>query len=209
VCSYLIRLFAVAVRVSQGLSIPSSDVDLVVCDVKEHYRAVLSGVKPTSPCIQTLAEQLQQAAWVQSMTVIASAAMPIIKLNARGDDGTTLRADISFDGPSHRYECLAVTRGCCFFCRARWLTVCCCCRFCWTTRLFCDSIRGLVTAALVMRLLRDFPALRPLTLVLKQLLVVKGLNDPFTGGLSSYGVALVVAAFLNALRTNPPHAYPG
>ena len=37
----------------------------------------------------------------------------------------------------------------------------------------------------------------PLTLILKQFLVAKGLNDPYTGGLSSYGTLLMVAAVLD------------
>ena len=53
-----------------------------------------------------------------------------------------------------------------------------------------------MTAALVLRLLRDFPVLKPLTLVLKQLLVEKGLNDAYTGGLSSYGLVLLIASLL-------------
>jgi len=40
------------------------------------------------------------------------------------------------------------------------------------------------------------PTLRPVVLVLKQLLRQEGLNDPFNGSLSSYALYLLVAAFL-------------
>lgn len=156
----------------QGLSIPSSDVDIVVCDVKDHYRAVLSGTKAKHACIDMLATRLRAAPWVQSTRVLANTAMPIIKLHARTSaSGGTVKMDISFDAPSHR---------------------------------------GLATAALVLRMLRDSPVLMPLTLVLKQLLVQKGLNDPYTGGLSSYGVVLLVYSFLSSAslcvaRTTIPH----
>jgi hypothetical protein len=46
----------------------------------------------------------------------------------------------------------------------------------------------------------QFPALHPLTLVLKQFLVEKGLNDPFTGGLSSYGLVLMLVCVLEKHR---------
>jgi len=42
----------------------------------------------------------------------------------------------------------------------------------------------------------NYPPLKPLTLVLKQFLVEKGLNDPFVGGLSSYGLVLMITAIL-------------
>ena len=38
--------------------------------------------------------------------------------------------------------------------------------------------------------------LRPLVFVLKQLVFMAGLNDPFTGGINSYGLILMVVAFL-------------
>eukprot|EP00511_Aplanochytrium_stocchinoi_P004830 CAMPEP_0204832682 /NCGR_PEP_ID=MMETSP1346-20131115/14416_1 /ASSEMBLY_ACC=CAM_ASM_000771 /TAXON_ID=215587 /ORGANISM="Aplanochytrium stocchinoi, Strain GSBS06" /LENGTH=607 /DNA_ID=CAMNT_0051964659 /DNA_START=445 /DNA_END=2265 /DNA_ORIENTATION=- len=47
----------------------------------------------------------------------------------------------------------------------------------------CDVVKGFVS---------EYPPLKPLTLVLKQFLVEKGLNDPFVGGLSSYGLVLMI-----------------
>jgi DNA polymerase sigma len=43
---------------------------------------------------------------------------------------------------------------------------------------------------------RSLPALTPLVLVLKQFLYERGLNNPYTGGLSSYCIILMVVSFL-------------
>jgi len=56
---------------------------------------------------------------------------------------------------------------------------------------------GAQTAAYVMQLCKSHPELKPLILVIKKLLAEKGLNDPFTGGLSSYALVLMVVASLN------------
>jgi hypothetical protein len=41
-------------------------------------------------------------------------------------------------------------------------------------------------------MLSVFPPLAPLVLAIKQLLVEHDLNDPYNGGLSSYGILLLV-----------------
>ncbi|CAK9098050.1 Poly(A) RNA polymerase cid14 (PAP) (Caffeine-induced death protein 14) (Polynucleotide adenylyltransferase cid14) [Durusdinium trenchii] len=55
---------------------------------------------------------------------------------------------------------------------------------------------GLRTCNLVRGLVSRYPPLKPLALVLKQFLVEKGLNDPFVGGLSSYGLVLMIVSVL-------------
>jgi DNA polymerase sigma len=55
---------------------------------------------------------------------------------------------------------------------------------------------GLGTKKLVENLLTKLPALTPLVLVLKQFLAERGLGSGYTGGLSSYGLFLLVACFL-------------
>jgi len=55
---------------------------------------------------------------------------------------------------------------------------------------------GLNTKELVNRLQRDFPPLKPLTLILKQFLIEKGLNDPYLGGLKSYGLVIMITSCL-------------
>jgi len=64
-----------------------------------------------------------------------------------------------------------------------------------------SSHNGLATCALVQQLVNHFPLLKPMCLVLKQFLVEKGLNDPFVGGLSSYGLVLMITSVLENLNT--------
>lgn len=52
--------------------------------------------------------------------------------------------------------------------------------------------RGHGTTQLSVALLSVTPPLAPLVLAIKQLLVEHNLNDPYTGGLSSYGIMLLV-----------------
>jgi non-canonical poly(A) RNA polymerase PAPD5/7 len=51
---------------------------------------------------------------------------------------------------------------------------------------------------------KDCWLIEPLLLVLKQLLKVNGLNEPFKGGLSSYGVLLMIVGFLQQKRYDIP-----
>lgn len=53
---------------------------------------------------------------------------------------------------------------------------------------------GLQTVAFVRDLKQMYPALTPLTLVLKTFLAKASLSDPFTGGLSSYALLLMIVA---------------
>ena len=57
---------------------------------------------------------------------------------------------------------------------------------------------GLATNELVSRALAGRPALKPLTLVLKQFLAERSLDKPYLGGLGSYGLLLLVTRFLQA-----------
>ncbi|CAM9715747.1 unnamed protein product, partial [Hapterophycus canaliculatus] len=63
---------------------------------------------------------------------------------------------------------------------------------------------GLATSAFTSYLSDHLPNLAPLTMVLKKLLQSKNLNDPFTGGLSSYGIVLMVAFALLQRDHFPP-----
>ncbi|EGZ18795.1 hypothetical protein PHYSODRAFT_502025 [Phytophthora sojae] len=55
---------------------------------------------------------------------------------------------------------------------------------------------GVASVTLVQGLVDAFYGLRELTLVLKHFLVERGLNDPYVGGLSSYGLLLMVVYVL-------------
>jgi hypothetical protein len=69
-----------------------------------------------------------------------------------------------------------------------------------STRLTLDitskSHLGVETVSLVKKLVLHYQELRPLVLVIKQLLNTMRLNDPYTGGLGSYALVIMVAALL-------------
>ena len=60
--------------------------------------------------------------------------------------------------------------------------------------------RGLHTATYVRYMVTTHAGLHPLTVVLKQLLVERGLNDPYSGGLSSFALVLLIAFVLQRRR---------
>jgi len=57
--------------------------------------------------------------------------------------------------------------------------------------------RGLRSVELTRRYASETPKLRPLLLVLKQFLHERGLNNPYTGGLGSYCLVLMLKTFLS------------
>lgn len=59
---------------------------------------------------------------------------------------------------------------------------------------------GLLSNHLIRHYISVLPELRPLALVLKQLLYEKGLSNTYTGGLSSYCLILMLVAFLQSQR---------
>nr|XP_043629126.1 uncharacterized protein LOC122600473 [Erigeron canadensis]XP_043629127.1 uncharacterized protein LOC122600473 [Erigeron canadensis] len=166
-----------------GLSLPTSDVDLVVClppvrnlePIKE--AGILegrNGIKET--CLQHAARYLANQEWVKndSLKIVENTAIPIIMLivevpsdivvsvdqeNCSQNDTSvqTIRIDISFKAPSHT---------------------------------------GLQTTELVKELTEQFPASTPLALVLKQFLADRSLDQSYSGGLSSYCLILLITRFL-------------
>jgi non-canonical poly(A) RNA polymerase PAPD5/7 len=59
-----------------------------------------------------------------------------------------------------------------------------------------NATSGTESAQLIKEQSASFPALRPLTLLLKQFLDMRGLNEVYTGGLGSYAVTCLVLSFL-------------
>ena len=51
------------------------------------------------------------------------------------------------------------------------------------------------------RYMKLYPALRPLTLVVKQLLALRCLNEVYTGGVGSYAILLMIMSFLQVSRS--------
>ena len=62
-----------------------------------------------------------------------------------------------------------------------------------------SSHNGLATNSMVLSLIHEFPALRPLVLILKTFLIRRGFCAAYTGGLSSYALLLLVARFLQEI----------
>lgn len=55
---------------------------------------------------------------------------------------------------------------------------------------------GIKCVNLVKKFLKEYETLEPLTICLKHLIYCSGLNDPYKGGLSSYGLILLIVSFL-------------
>jgi len=149
-----------------GLSLPTSDLDLVICLPKVHREAgpeaagFLEGrnaIKETWQ--QNLARCLRKEAWVDvsSIKVITNTAVPVIKLRTLSEAGYCVPLDVSFEGTIHQ---------------------------------------GLEANKMNVSLMTEYPSLRPIVLVLKQFLSKRGLCEAFTGGLSSYAILLITARFL-------------
>ena len=66
---------------------------------------------------------------------------------------------------------------------------------------------GLRCNNVLRQFLQEEPLIKPLVLVLKMFLYVKGLNDTYTGGLGSYSIALMVVALLQSTSTNREHPH--
>ncbi|KAL3624512.1 hypothetical protein CASFOL_031180 [Castilleja foliolosa] len=191
-----------------GLSLPSSDVDLVVClppvrnlePIKE--AGILegrNGIKET--CLQHAARYLANQEWVKSdsLKIVENTAIPIImlvvevprdlistlsnvqrpkeeadQLSSAGDnhfqtDGTSkIKSDINDGLKSVRIDISFKS----------------------------PNHTGLQTTGLVKDLTERFPAVTRLTLVLKQFLADRSLDQSYSGGLSSYCLVLLITRFL-------------
>ncbi|XP_024525198.1 uncharacterized protein LOC112344551 isoform X1 [Selaginella moellendorffii] len=173
-----------------GLALPNSDVDLVVClppvrnlePIKE--AGILegrNGIKET--CLQHAARYLADQDWVKSdsLKTIENTTIPIIMLVAKCFPDSVLPIQYASDGEATGQH--------------------------WGTKEDRHLVRldisfesashsGLLTAELVKELVSQFPAISPLALVLKQFLMDRGLDHPYTGGLSSYCLVLLITRFL-------------
>ena len=152
---------------SLGLSLPSSDVDVLVQlplvrqlpPIEE--AGILEGRNGISESVlKTAFRRLGRCEWVvaDSLKCIDNTAVPIISLAvAVGDRDAAVKLDLSFDGPHHQ---------------------------------------GVASGELVRGLLARWPVLAPLICCLKQFLSDRSLHHAYTGGLSSYGLTLLCAAFV-------------
>ncbi|KAI7894537.1 uncharacterized protein EV154DRAFT_498110 [Mucor mucedo] len=59
-----------------------------------------------------------------------------------------------------------------------------------------DSTSGIDSATAIQGMLKKYPGLRPLSLIVKYLLMLRNQNEVFTGGLGGYAVVCLVVSFL-------------
>lgn len=169
-----------------GLCIPSSDLDLVCCIPEENIQ------RP----FRLLSRALREEPWVAQIKAIETAAFPVIKLIYRNDDDDDdndgIPIDISFD-----CKPLPLVRPHQFASSASPAQTSLNVRQMAGNAFLRSRHRGIQAAELVNRFLKSTPKLRLLVIVLKQFLFEQELNKPYTGGLGSFCLLLMVKAFLN------------
>ncbi|CAN8309004.1 unnamed protein product [Cochlearia groenlandica] len=198
-----------------GLSLPSSDVDLVVClppvrnlePIKE--AGILegrNGIKET--CLQHAARYLANQEWVKadSLKTVENTAIPIIMLVVDVPCDMVCSLQSPKDGPdciivdqdsnsnteivefedSAAVNSLPTNTGNLGNAKSVRLDI----------SFKTPSHTGLQTTQLVKDLTEQFPAAMPLALVLKQFLADRTLDQSYSGGLSSYCLVLLITRFL-------------
>jgi DNA polymerase sigma len=114
--------------------------------------------------------------WVVEVNYIEHASVPVIKLKC---SLATIMEQAGFKFPKNsKYKAIYMTN------------------FSIDITHKTEMHNGLACVDLVKKYLMQYWFLEPLILVLKQMLKVNGLNDPYKGGLSSYGLLLLIVAFL-------------
>ncbi|RHY58475.1 hypothetical protein B5M09_007200 [Aphanomyces astaci] len=122
---------------STGIWLPSSDIDLVILGTSDD----------ASSHLKCLAASLKHEKWVESILLVESAKVPLLKLVSTD---SSVPIDITFETA--------------------------------------NTHSGLLARDLIKCLVDELPELYPLAIVFKQLLRERGLNDAYTGGLSSYSI---------------------
>ena len=155
-----------------GLSLPSSDLDFVICLPAVHKNApavapgVLEGRNAINESSQKLlARKLKGESWIdpRSIKIIDRTVVPVIKVSTKDNRSRMLHLDISFAGPEHH---------------------------------------GLEAIEMITNITHELPMVRPLVLVLKQFLLDRSLLTAYTGGLSSYCLFLMLTRYLQEQSTS-------
>ena len=169
-----------------GLALEDSDMDLVVTGLKIEDR------DDAVDHIRILKKFFEESPYFRNINAIEGASIPVIKLEA---DLQKVRND-------HNPENKDVVD-----CKMRYLHI---------DITFEDYKRmksnlfwegneeeqsqlhhGLKTIHLVKSYLKDYAHLKEISLWIKKLLSLNGLNSPYMGGLSSYGVVIMIVAYMN------------
>jgi hypothetical protein len=141
---------------------------LLFCRCSHLYKRAFVGVqdvvevidsKKTVKHLRELAKVLESKSWVESIVVLETAKIPVLKLVSAE---SSVPIDVTFES--------AATHS------------------------------GLLARDLIKRYAEEIPELYPLAILFKQLLRERGLNDAYTGGLSSYSVVLMLIHFSQLRR---------
>ncbi|XP_074354322.1 uncharacterized protein LOC141693199 isoform X2 [Apium graveolens] len=198
-----------------GLSLPTSDVDLVVClppvrnlePIKE--AGILegrNGIKET--CLQHAARYLANQEWVKSdsLKIVENTAIPIImvvvevpcdlivthlpipkegpvEVSTEQDKISLADTDVSESSVLPERSNINNAKG-----QTKSVRL--------DISFKSSSHTGLQTTELVKELTEQFPAATPLSMVLKQFLSDRSLDQSYSGGLSSYCLILMITRFL-------------
>ncbi|OQR97930.1 hypothetical protein ACHHYP_09454 [Achlya hypogyna] len=140
---------------STGIWLPTSDIDIVILGVGDPTQSPVVHLK-------RLAAQLQSEKWVESIVMVDTAKIPLLKLVSLD---SSVPIDITFESA--------------------------------------NTHSGLMARDLVKSLVDEVPELYPLAIVFKQLLRERGLNDVYSGGVSSYSIVLMIVHFSQLWRAGP------
>ena len=151
-----------------GLDTTASDVDIVICFTKDGNVSELLSVGEVQKRVGVLALHLSTLPWLRIGAVVEHGRVPVIKAlaYARKSGGIISACDANRFGDVVEIPLDISIDG--------------------------PTHSGISSTSFVRVLTSRLPSLRPMILTLKRLLYVHQLNDPFTGGLSSYGLVLMV-----------------
>ncbi|CAH0478534.1 unnamed protein product [Peronospora belbahrii] len=149
----------------------ASDVDLVVFGASEEFN--LTGQQ----CVEALAEHFRELSAYVDVSAITRASIPLLKVVVLVTMDSVEKANSNDSEHGGAME-LRIPFDITF------------------DEPHGIHHNGVASVTLVQGLASAFYGLRELTLVLKHFLVERGLNDPYVGGLSSYGLLLMVVYVL-------------
>lgn len=191
-----------------GLAVPGSDVDVVISRVPTWWWST----SPKQQPMNALASELRLESWVSNAKTVGGA-VPLVKAETaavptRHGNRSIIKIDISFDvAPETAAEASSDSPNDRVSLR-HYLRYMEDDSTCQDTPSATARHGGVANTLFVLKLRSMHPQLAPLVLVLKQLLYERGLNDPYTGGLSSYALVIMVAAVLQTHALKPPNVRP-
>ncbi|CAI5745494.1 unnamed protein product [Peronospora destructor] len=149
----------------------ASDVDLVVFGASEEFN--FTGQQ----CVETLAEHFRELSAYVDVKTITRASIPLLKVMVRVTIDSVDKPNSN--NPEHNGAAMLQVPVDITF-----------------DEPYGIHHNGVASVTMVRGLANAFYGLRELTLLLKHFLAERGLNDPYVGGLSSYGLLLLVVFVL-------------